>query len=187
VAMADGYARATGRTSLASLHVAAGLANGLIGMLNAARSRTPMVVLAGQQDRRHLVQDPMLSGDLVGIATPAAKSAVEVQHVHDLVPLLRRAFALAAQPPAGPVSVSVPMNLLKEEAEVEVPPRSHLAPPALDWPAAARLFGMPSVRVTGPGDLGDAVAGIEALQGPVLVEVPVTGHRSAGGQGTAGP
>ncbi|NED53733.1 thiamine pyrophosphate-binding protein, partial [Micromonospora aurantiaca] len=44
VAMADGYARASRRTSLVSLHVAAGVANGLIGMLNARRSRTPMVV-----------------------------------------------------------------------------------------------------------------------------------------------
>src|SRR6266540_549327 len=48
VAMADGYARATGRPALVSLHVAAGVANGLIGMLNARRSRTPMVVVAGQ-------------------------------------------------------------------------------------------------------------------------------------------
>ncbi len=37
VAMADGYARATGRTSFVNLHVAAGTANGLIGMLNALR------------------------------------------------------------------------------------------------------------------------------------------------------
>jgi len=66
VSMADGYARATRRPSLVNLHVAAGVANGLIGMLDALRSRTPMVITAGQQDRRHLVQDPMLSGDLVG-------------------------------------------------------------------------------------------------------------------------
>ena len=58
VAMADGYARATGRTAFVNLHVAAGLANGLIGMLNAKRSRTPLVVTAGQQDRRHLLAGP---------------------------------------------------------------------------------------------------------------------------------
>jgi thiamine pyrophosphate-dependent acetolactate synthase large subunit-like protein len=101
VAMADGYARAARRTSMVSLHVAAGVANGLIGMLNALRSRTPMVIVAGQQDRRHLVQDPMLSGDLVGLASAATKHAVEVQHARDLPVVLRRAFALAARPPAG--------------------------------------------------------------------------------------
>ena len=42
VAMADGFARATRRPSFVNLHVAAGLANGLIGLLNARRSRTPV-------------------------------------------------------------------------------------------------------------------------------------------------
>ncbi|MFC1437089.1 thiamine pyrophosphate-binding protein [Streptacidiphilus sp. N1-10] len=128
VAMADGYARATGRTAFVSLHVAAGLANGLIGMINASRSRTPMVVTAGQQDRRHLVQDPMLSGDLVAMAAPVAKSAVEVHRAADLPIVLRRAFALAAQPPAGPVFVSIPMDLLAEQEPVDLPGRSTRTP-----------------------------------------------------------
>src|SRR6185295_8212343 len=118
VAMADGYARATRRTAFVSLHVAAGLANGLIGLLNARRSRVPLVVTAGQQDRRHLLADPMLSGDLVGLARAATKSAVEVQHARDLPLLLRRAFAEAVRPPAGPVFLSIPMDLLDEETDV---------------------------------------------------------------------
>lgn len=128
VAMADGYARATRRTAFVSLHVAAGLANGLIGMLNARRSRTPLVITAGQQDSRHLAEDPMLAGDLVALAAGAAKSAVEVRRAHDLPVLLRRAFSLAATPPEGPVFVSIPMDLLTEEVDVEVPDRSPLAP-----------------------------------------------------------
>lgn len=121
VAMADGYARATGRPAFVSLHAAGGLANGLVGLLNASRSRTPLVVTAGQQDRRHLVQDPMLSGDLVGLARAAVKHTFDVQHAHDLPVLLRRAFRLAVQPPAGPVFLSVPMDLLAESGPVEVP------------------------------------------------------------------
>ncbi|WP_433532736.1 thiamine pyrophosphate-binding protein [Micromonospora sp. CA-263727] len=128
VAMADGYARATGRCAFVSLHVAAGLANGLVGLLNASRSRTPMVVTAGQQDRRHLVHDPMLSGDLGGLARAAVKHVFEVHHAHDLPILLRRAFALAVQPPAGPVFLSIPMDLLAEEEPVELLGRSALAP-----------------------------------------------------------
>jgi benzoylformate decarboxylase len=127
VAMADGYARATRRPALVSLHVAAGTANGLIGMLNASRSRTPMVVIAGQQDRRHLLHDPMLSGDLVGLARAAVKSAIEVQHAADLPLVLRRAFAEASRPPSGPVFVSVPLDLLEEEVELAVPPPSPVA------------------------------------------------------------
>ncbi|WP_329297140.1 thiamine pyrophosphate-binding protein [Streptomyces sp. NBC_00659] len=128
VAMADGYARATGRPAFVSLHIAAGLANGLVGLLNASRSRTPLVVTAGQQDRRHLATDPMLSGDLVGLAKAAVKHTFDVQHAHDLPFMLRRAFALAQQPPAGPVFLSLPMDLLQETGPVEVPGRSVRAP-----------------------------------------------------------
>ena len=124
VAMADGYARVTRRPSVVSLHVAAGVANGLIGMLNASRSRTPMVITAGQQDRRHLLDDPMLSGDLVGIAGPLTRMAVEVQHARDLPRIMRDAFAVARRPPTGPVLVSIPMDLLDEEREVVVPDSS---------------------------------------------------------------
>ncbi|MEV0171600.1 thiamine pyrophosphate-binding protein [Streptomyces sp. NPDC050803] len=143
VAMADGYARGTGRPAFVSLHIAAGLANGLIGLLNARRSRTPLVVTAGQQDRRHLQQDPMLSADLVGLAASAVKAVHDVQHAHDLPLALRRAFALAVRPPAGPVLLSVPMDLLAEDTAVQVPARTPTPPqgPAPGLERAALLLG----------------------------------------------
>ncbi|WP_407696884.1 hypothetical protein [Streptomyces dysideae] len=39
------------------------------------------------------------------------KAAYDVQHARDLPLALRRAFALAVRPPAGPVFQSVPMDL----------------------------------------------------------------------------
>ncbi|MFD5839904.1 thiamine pyrophosphate-binding protein [Streptomyces chartreusis] len=143
VSMADGYARGTGRPAFVSLHIAAGLANGLIGLLNARRSRTPLVVTAGQQDRRHLQQDPMLAGDLTGLAAPAVKAAYDIRHAHDLPLALRRAFAIAVRPPAGPVFLSLPMDLLAEDTEIEVPARTP-APaqgPAPGLERAALLLG----------------------------------------------
>jgi benzoylformate decarboxylase len=147
VAMADGYARATRRPAFVSLHVAAGTANGAIGMLNALRSRTPLVVLAGQQDSRHLIQDPMLSGDLVGLAQAATKWAVEARRADEVPTLLRRAFRAAVTPPAGPVFLSVPMDLFDEELQRPVPLRTDLPTvhpvadltPAVDllWSAAS--------------------------------------------------
>ncbi|MGW6445270.1 thiamine pyrophosphate-binding protein [Lentzea sp. NPDC055074] len=151
VAMADGYARATGRPSFVSLHIAAGLANGLVGLLNASRSRTPMVVTAGQQDRRHLASDPMLSGDLVGLARAAVKHTFDVQHAHDLPIMLRRAFALAVQPPAGPVFLSIPMDLPQEDVLVDVPAKSVVAP------------------LGAPGDLSRAVELLAGARNPVVV------------------
>lgn len=162
VAMADGYARATGRPSFVNLHVAAGTANGLIGMLNALRSRTPMVVLAGQQDSRHLIQDPMLSGDLVGLASAASKWAVEARRADEVPTLLRRAFREAANPPAGPVFVSVPMDLFDEDVPVGTPPATRLehASPVFDLDPAVKvlLSGRRPAVVAGDGvGRGEAV------------------------------
>jgi benzoylformate decarboxylase len=142
VAMADGYARATGRPAFVSLHIAAGLANGLVGLLNAGRSRTPLVVTAGQQDQRHLAADPMLSGDLIGLARAAVKQTFDVRRPADLPVMLRRAFAAAVTPPAGPVFLSVPMDVLADPEPVPVPGRSTVAVPgpAAGLPRLAELL-----------------------------------------------
>ena len=124
VSMADGFARATGRPSFVNLHIAAGLAHGLANILNARRARTPMVVTVGQQDRRHLIQDPMLGGDLLAIAQGGFKHAVEVTRTEDLPTLIRRAFLISQTEPMGPVMVSIPVDVLEEELEGPLPPRT---------------------------------------------------------------
>jgi benzoylformate decarboxylase len=157
VAMADGYARAGRRTGFVNLHAAAGVANGLIGLLNARRSQTPMVVTAGQQDRRHLPYHPMLAGDLVGLARPACKSALELAHARDLPVALRRAFAEAVRPPAGPVFLAIPMDLLAEETTVDVPARSARPAPTVAGglsQAADRLAGARSPAIVAGDGVG---------------------------------
>jgi benzoylformate decarboxylase len=126
VAMADGYAQASGRPSFVNLHTVAGLGGGLGNLTNALANRTPMVVTAGQQDRRHLLAEPILSGDLTSLAAPATKWQHEVRHLGELAPVLRRAFLSAATPPTGPVFVSIPMDVLDETGDVDVPPRSRV-------------------------------------------------------------
>jgi benzoylformate decarboxylase len=56
-----------------------------------------------------------------------------------------------------------------------------LAPPALDWQAAARLFGIASVRAASAADLADAVASAKDLEAPLLIEAPVAGHAPSSG------
>ena len=126
VGMADGYAQASGRPSFVNLHTVAGLGGGIGNLSNAMANRTPIVVTAGQQDRRHLLAEPILSGDLCGLASVTTKWQHEVRHLDELAPVLRRAFLSAATPPAGPVFVSIPMDVLDEEGDVDVPPRSRL-------------------------------------------------------------
>ncbi len=126
VGMADGYAQASGRPSFVNLHTSAGLGGGIGNLTNSLANRTPMVVTAGQQDRRHLLAEPILAGDLVGLASACTKWQHEVRHLGELAPVLRRAFLDAANAPAGPVFVSIPMDVLDETADVSVPPRSQI-------------------------------------------------------------
>src|SRR5205085_7570688 len=48
VCMADGYARVTGRVGVCSVHQGPGLTNTVTGLTEAAKSRTPVLVLAGE-------------------------------------------------------------------------------------------------------------------------------------------
>jgi benzoylformate decarboxylase len=126
VGMADGYAQVTGRPAFLNLHTSAGLGNAIGNLTNAVANRTPLVVTAGQQDRRHIVSDPLLAGDLVGLARPVAKWSHEVRTGDELGTILRRSFSDAATPPGGPVFVSLPMDLLDADGAAPAPPRSNV-------------------------------------------------------------
>lgn len=130
VGMADGYAQATGRPAMVNLHAMAGLGNAVGNLTNAQVQGTPLVVTAGQADQRHTVTDPLLAGDLTGLAAPVAKWTHEVRRVEDLGVIMRRAFRDAASAPTGPVFVSLPVDVLDapdHRAEHErVPPVSEV-------------------------------------------------------------
>ena len=95
VGMADGWALATGRTAFVNLHAMGGLGNAMGVLVASKASETPLVVTAGQQDTRHLMTEPWLSGDLVGLAAPVTKWAKELRRGEDVGQALRRAFGMA--------------------------------------------------------------------------------------------
>ncbi len=124
VAMADGYAQASGRPGFLNLHTAGGLGHGMGNLLNAAIAQTPLVITAGQQDLRHAVTDPLLFDDLVRIATPTVKWAREVTSAEQLPILVRRAFHDANAAPSGPVFLSLPMDVMEQVTGVGIGERS---------------------------------------------------------------
>jgi benzoylformate decarboxylase len=126
VGMADGYAQATGRPAFLNLHTSAGLGNAIGNLTNAQAMGTPLVVTAGQQDYRHIVTDPLLSGPLTDIARATVKWSHEVRTVDELGTIMRRAFHDAMAPPTGPVFVSIPMNLLDQETASAAPATSQI-------------------------------------------------------------
>ncbi len=181
MAMADGYAMASRSLGVVNLHISCGLGNSMGMLYNAFREGTPLLVTAGQQDRRLKFQEPILWGDMVAVTRPWTKWSVEVQRLEDLPSAIRRAVQLALTPPTGPVFLSLPMDLQMAEAELDLtPPRllSHRVRPPLDalqraseLLAAARnpaiLVGS---RITEADAVAELVAVAECLGAPVFSE-----------------
>src|SRR3982751_4877507 len=82
--MADGYAQGTGQAALVNLHTGPGLGNAMGAMVTAWHNRTPLIVTAGQQDRRHVALEPLLSGKLVELARPYVKRSHEPVRAEDV-------------------------------------------------------------------------------------------------------
>jgi benzoylformate decarboxylase len=117
VGMADGYAQGTGRAAFVNLHTAAGLGNAGAAIMTAYHNRTPLVITAGQQDRRQLAYEPFLSGKLVEMALPYVKWSHQPDRAEDVPFAIERAYHTSMQAPQGPVFVSVPMNDWEAAAE----------------------------------------------------------------------
>ena len=119
VGAASFYAQATGRTAVANLHVAPGLGNAIGSLYGAFKANSPIVVTAGQQDTRMRLANPLLGHDLVAMATPVTKWSVQVERADEIAPTLRRAFKVATDSPKGPIFVSLPIDVMEQEASVE--------------------------------------------------------------------
>ncbi len=130
------YAQASGNTGIVSLHVAPGLGNAIGMLYGALRAGSPMIVTAGQQDTRLRLNNPVLGHDLVAMAAPVTKWAVQVERADEMAPILRRAFKVAHDGPPGPVFVGLPIDVMEQETSLAAatPATLHRAP--LPAPAA---------------------------------------------------
>jgi benzoylformate decarboxylase len=115
--MAEGFAQGKGRAALVNLHTGPGLGNAMGAMITAWHDKTPLVVTAGQQDRRHRALEPLLTGELVDLAKSYVKRSFEPVRAADVPREIRRAYHTAMQHPRGPVFLSVPMDDWDAEAE----------------------------------------------------------------------
>jgi benzoylformate decarboxylase len=189
--MADGFAMASGTLGVVNLHISCGLGNAMGILYNAFREGTPLLVTAGQQDRRLMFEEPILWGDMVQVAKPWTKWSHEVQRVQDLPTAVRRAAQIALTPPTGPVFLSLPVDVQMEVAAdfdlspIRIP-NSRVRPPVEAVQAAAKLLlgaKNPAIlagsRVTERAAMQELVAVAEALGAPVITESGTTHGRLA--------
>ena len=117
-----------------------------MGMIyNAHIEGSPLLITAGQQDRRLRLGEAVLDGDLVSVARPWTKWAHEVQRVQDIPTAVRRAIQTALTPPTGPVFLALPVDVQMEPAnglDLAPPmvPDRRVRPPLDALKAAARLL-----------------------------------------------
>ena len=120
VAMADGYSRATGELVACNVHVAPGLGNAMGALYNCKFTGTPLIITAGQQELGHGLTEPLLYDPLVPIAEPLVKWATEITRLEDMPRIVRRAAKIAMTPPMGPVFISLPGDILNNEAGIDL-------------------------------------------------------------------
>src|SRR5918998_5570339 len=111
VAMADGYARATGHAAFCNLHSAVGIGHALGNVFTAYRNNAPLVLTAGQQARSLLPMQPFLGAtEAANFPKPYVKWSCEPARAEDVPAAIAHAYYVAMQRPHGPTFVSVPSD-----------------------------------------------------------------------------
>ncbi len=151
ICMADGYGRVTGRVAVCSVHQGPGLTNTITGLTEAAKSRTPLLVLSGETpaaaltsnfriDQHDLVESVGAIAERVHSPKTAADDA---QRAYQRAVIERR-----------PVVLMLPIDIQPQPPAAEAatrPPLPRLEPPAPN-PRRNRGRRRPARPGRAPGD-----------------------------------
>jgi acetolactate synthase-1/2/3 large subunit len=154
--MADGYARATGKTGVVLVTSGPGATNTITGILTAHMDSVPIVVICGQQTRNNLGLDTFQEADVSGISYPVVKHSYLVKDAADVPRILREAFFLAQSGRPGPVLIDMPKDVSNTSID----------------PTIQEEFHLPGYSVPAEGDPRDIELAAELLyqaQRPVLL------------------
>ena len=111
VGMADGYAQASGKVTVANLHTAPGVGNAMGAIFNAQANHSPVLVTAGQQVRAQMtLQANLTNRDAIRMPHPLVKWSYEPPRAEDVPLALARGIHVAGLAPRGPAFVSLPMD-----------------------------------------------------------------------------
>jgi benzoylformate decarboxylase len=128
MAMADGYAQASGKLAVVNLHITPGLGNAMGMLYDAQKAASPILVTAGQHDQSFTATEPILWADLPTLARPLVKWSSEVHRLADLPRMVHRAVKTALAPPTGPVFLSLPGDILNDDADIDLLAPTRVAP-----------------------------------------------------------
>jgi acetolactate synthase-1/2/3 large subunit len=135
--MADAWARGTGRVGILSVHQGPGLTNALTGITEAAKSRTPLLVLAADVASAAVRSNFRI--DVAALATSVGAVADRLHSPATAAADAARAYR-TAQRERRTVVLAMPLDVQAAQCDPpEIPPVPPLDPPAPAPEAAARL------------------------------------------------
>jgi thiamine pyrophosphate-dependent acetolactate synthase large subunit-like protein len=181
VAMADGYARMSRKAGIA--HIAnVGLPSGMAQLVNSWKDRIPVLLTTAafgtgvtgrdySQDYEH--QETMLA--------PITKSFWLAENTAGIADVTRRALKFAQTPPAGPVYLSIPDDLLRAAATADIydgdlfKVAMKVRPDPRDVDAVAKLLiEAKNPLITAGDEITLCQAEPEAVELATLLGIPVT-------------
>jgi len=123
--MADGYARETGRLGVCCATTGPGSTNLITGIASAYMDRIPMLVLTPQTPMATFGQQPFQDSSddaisIVSMLSSCTRYNSVVTHIDQLKYKLMKAVKMATSHPAGPVHLSLPMDIWKQAVSVEL-------------------------------------------------------------------
>ena len=146
--MAIGHYLVSGRPQMTMMHVNVGTANGMNGLLNAARGYVPMLFTAGRTPTNedtlkghrsldiHWTQEMYDQG---GMTREAVKWDYELRNAEQVETIVDRALSIAMSEPRGPVYLSLPREVLSleiDEFTYDSPTKVNPAAPPAPEPTA---------------------------------------------------
>ncbi|WP_344161427.1 glyoxylate carboligase [Nocardiopsis rhodophaea] len=125
--MADGWARTNGRVGVAIGTSGPAGTNMITGLYTALADSIPMVCITGQAVSTRLHQEAFQAVEIVDIAKPVTKWAVQIKEAGQAPWIFREAFRIAREGRPGPVLVDIPLDIAQQVIEYD---------PAIDAPLA---------------------------------------------------
>ena len=188
VAMADGYARASGKPGVVIV-ANIGLPNAMTQMVNSFKDQIPIIVAVASVGHETLGREGTQEAEHVDVITqPITKWYWSAQSSEMIPETVRRGMKFAATPPCGPVFLSLPTNTLRTEAKANIIDQAKFDVPMRIRPAkedierAARMLIEAKNPLLSVGDeLTWCNAQRELLELAQLLGLPVSGQVGSGG------
>jgi tartronate-semialdehyde synthase len=177
--MADGWSRTTGNVGVAIGTSGPAGTNMITGLYTAQADSVPILCITGQAAVSKLHQEAFQAVDIVSIAAPVTKWAVQVKEAAQMPWIFREAFRIARSGRPGPVLIDLPIDVQKQEIEWD-PSIDEPLPVTKSAPSDARVeralemllaAERPLLLAGGGVILGEASA--ELLELAELLQIPV--------------